>query len=311
MIVPDSPPAIGGGRLLRPIWNSERLDGLLAEMARLRPVASTGIAGLDALLGGGLMPGVTLLAGAPGTGKSSLALQLCDHCARFGRRGVVYASMEMSAGQLVAKSLVRLSAAMSEQPVSLREIPALLPHLADGANSRVSMLRDAVRVYAEEVAPRVATIDTLATVSDVSALYDDLPADELPPLMIVDYLQLCGREQGDEAATDVQHLAGVMRSLCALSKRHGVPVLALSSQNRTKRGTSALDSLAGTSELEYAAVCCLFLTVDGVGEDERQRNAEQPVRPVVLSASKNRFGPLGRLGLWFHAAQGRFIEREG
>jgi DNA repair protein RadA/Sms len=60
----------------------------------------TGVAELDRVLGGGLVPGsVTLLAGDPGVGKSTLLLEVVHQWAQCGRRAL-YLSGEESAGQI-------------------------------------------------------------------------------------------------------------------------------------------------------------------------------------------------------------------
>ena len=60
----------------------------------------TGISELDRVLGGGLVPGsVTLLAGDPGVGKSTLLLEVAHRWAESGRRAL-YLSGEESAGQI-------------------------------------------------------------------------------------------------------------------------------------------------------------------------------------------------------------------
>jgi DNA repair protein RadA/Sms len=60
----------------------------------------TGISELDRVLGGGLVPGsVTLLAGDPGVGKSTLLLEVAYRWAQSGRRAL-YLSGEESAGQI-------------------------------------------------------------------------------------------------------------------------------------------------------------------------------------------------------------------
>lgn len=60
----------------------------------------TGISELDRVLGGGLVPGsVTLLAGDPGVGKSTLLLEVAHRWAGTGRRAL-YLSGEESAGQI-------------------------------------------------------------------------------------------------------------------------------------------------------------------------------------------------------------------
>jgi DNA repair protein RadA/Sms len=60
----------------------------------------TGVSELDRVLGGGLVPGsVTLLAGDPGVGKSTLLLEVVHRWAEAGRRAL-YLSGEESAGQI-------------------------------------------------------------------------------------------------------------------------------------------------------------------------------------------------------------------
>ena len=74
---------------------------------------TTGIEDLDVVLGGGVVPGsVTLLAGQPGIGKSTLLLQIAASMATRG--SVLYVSGEESAHQ-VALRASRLGAADSEK----------------------------------------------------------------------------------------------------------------------------------------------------------------------------------------------------
>ena len=59
----------------------------------------TGLGELDRVLGGGAVHGsLVLLGGAPGVGKSTLMLQICDHLSRFAR--VLYVSGEESQRQI-------------------------------------------------------------------------------------------------------------------------------------------------------------------------------------------------------------------
>ena len=61
---------------------------------------ATGVAELDRVLGGGLVPGsVVLLAGEPGVGKSTLLLEVAHRTALAGRRAL-YVTGEESAGQV-------------------------------------------------------------------------------------------------------------------------------------------------------------------------------------------------------------------
>lgn len=60
---------------------------------------STGLEEFDRVLGGGIVEGsVTLLAGEPGIGKSTLLLQICNEIAKFGT--ILYVSGEESSNQI-------------------------------------------------------------------------------------------------------------------------------------------------------------------------------------------------------------------
>src|SRR5690606_14119497 len=61
---------------------------------------TTGVGEFDRVLGGGIVPGaVVLMAGEPGIGKSTLALDVAARAARTGR-SVLYVSGEESAAQV-------------------------------------------------------------------------------------------------------------------------------------------------------------------------------------------------------------------
>ena len=98
------------------------------------PRAETGIAELDRVLGGGLVPAsVVLVGGDPGIGKSTLLLQAAAALARSGRR-VLYVSGEESVEQVrlrarrlgVADSPIELAAS-----VNVRDIGASLEQASD------------------------------------------------------------------------------------------------------------------------------------------------------------------------------------
>ena len=97
----------GQGTLLqpRPITAAASQDEPAARLA-------TGIADLDVVLGGGILPGgVLLLAGQPGMGKSTLLLQVAHAVAR--QQAVLYISGEESAGQVTLRA-TRLGADQHE-----------------------------------------------------------------------------------------------------------------------------------------------------------------------------------------------------
>lgn len=80
----------GGLRRPRPIAEVEAVDELRF---------NTGMSELDRVLGGGAVKGsLVLVGGAPGIGKSTLMLQICDNLCRFAN--VLYVSGEESERQI-------------------------------------------------------------------------------------------------------------------------------------------------------------------------------------------------------------------
>lgn len=77
----------------------------IGELAQTKqPRISTGVEELDAVLGGGLVPGsVVLLGGEPGVGKSTLLLQVAHALAKSGHR-TLYVSGEESTSQTAARA---------------------------------------------------------------------------------------------------------------------------------------------------------------------------------------------------------------
>lgn len=139
----------GGGPRLRqvtagPVTTAARPIGEIdADSAASR---TTGVAELDRVLGGGLVPGaVVLLAGEPGVGKSTLLLEVAAQAAHAGRRSL-YVTGEESVAQ------VRLRAG---------RIGALDPSLYLAAETDLA----AVLGHVDAVAPELLVVDSVQTVS--------------------------------------------------------------------------------------------------------------------------------------------------
>ncbi|HMA46802.1 MAG TPA: DNA repair protein RadA [Frankiaceae bacterium] len=111
--------------------------------ARARP---TGVAELDRVLGGGLVPGaVVLLAGEPGVGKSTLLLEVAARCAGGGCRALVVTGEESPAQ-------VRLRAGRTG---------ALHPDLWLAAETDLA----AVIAHVDAVGPQVLVVDSVQTIA--------------------------------------------------------------------------------------------------------------------------------------------------
>lgn len=88
-----------GARSPRPMAEVEAVDELRF---------NTGMSELDRVLGGGAVKGsLVLVGGAPGIGKSTLMLQICDNLCRFS--DVLYVSGEESERQIKLRAQDRKS----------------------------------------------------------------------------------------------------------------------------------------------------------------------------------------------------------
>lgn len=87
-----------GRRALLPSTAAAPISTIDSKVTRARP---TGVAELDRVLGGGVVPGsVVLLSGEPGVGKSTLLLEVAHRWAREREERALYVTAEESAGQV-------------------------------------------------------------------------------------------------------------------------------------------------------------------------------------------------------------------
>lgn len=139
----------------------------------------TGVGELDRVLGGGLVPGsVTLLAGDPGVGKSTLLLEVAHRWARSGRRAL-YLSGEESAGQIRLRAErtgcthddVYLAAG-SDLQMALGHIDAVQPSLVvvDSVQTMSTADADGVAGGVTQVRAVTATLTQTAKASGVAML---------------------------------------------------------------------------------------------------------------------------------------------
>lgn len=198
------------------------LDAILSRMERWnvpdRDVLPTGWHDLDDMLTGGLRPGHLCVIGArPAVGKSLVATELARNVASHDR-GVLFASLEMSRGEVTD----RIASSLTRVPLAT---------LTGGRASDEDM--DRLGTLLERVADWPLTIDDRSHVGvtairgrarDVKRRRGGLA------LVIVDYLQLVA--PADRTAPREQQVASISRGLKLVARDLGVPVVALAQVNR-------------------------------------------------------------------------------
>jgi circadian clock protein KaiC len=139
----------------------------------------SGVPGLDTVLGGGLEPGsVTVLAGAPGVGKTILAQQICFANATPEHRAIYYSTLSEPHSKLVKhlSEFEFFSGDALGATVEYLHLGDFIRH--DSANGLDALISEIVRQATEE-RPSIVVIDSAKALQDFlgeaelrKALYD-------------------------------------------------------------------------------------------------------------------------------------------
>lgn len=255
-------------------------DEFLAYLGRRggAAVMSTGIAGLDKALDGGLHAGLTVLGAVSSMGKTSLMLQMADTLAAAGRN-VLFITIEMSRMELIAKSAVR---GTRERARSL--LDGKLPE---------EKVRGLISAYRQKTGGRVELWepDAPLTPAFLDEKVSAFCAQHESPVLFLDYLQLVAPAR--TGMTEKQTADAAVAMLKQLARRYDMPVMAASSLNREAyRSGSAEPGLSAFKEsgsVEYSADLLLVLKYR---TDADRENKTAP-RHLALTILKNRFGATG------------------
>ncbi len=259
----------------------------------------TGIPRLDKKLSG-LNQGLHILAGAPGMGKTSLALQIALHVAKT--HPVLYVSFENGGENLTLKAICSHAGISSFDAFRGTADPVVLERAAAEISPQLN------RLMLVDGSPAL-TVGKLRAL----ALRAMDQGSSRRCLVIVDYIQLMAKTVTElRSISDVRGKVDTLTGeLIALGKRLGSPILVLSSQSRSGGGygsgggRDSLDSLKESGDLEFGGDVVMFLTED------KERGSAPPARAVHLSIKKHRHGPTDKIPLLFLADRGLYREESG
>jgi len=280
--------------------------GFLADLAARR-VDGRAWLGLDTGFGhlnevlNGLTEGVYILAGAPSTGKTTLAKQIADHVAQAEGVPVLFWSFEQSKEELRIKSLARLSSVDTRDIWKGRTSADIWPTVQD---ADAAYRNGAGRTLTIIEAGATDTVDAIRA----AALLAKRRAGDRPVLLVLDYLQIIPpakdapdniRERVDWNLSELRRLSRDLKS----------PILAVSSQNRESyRGndTPTLAALKESGGIEYSAdvVVCLWRDTDE--SDRLTTERKRKTVRVEANVLKNRNGELAKVRLDFTPAWALF-----
>lgn len=294
----------------------EFIDGITASVDT--EAIPTGFKALDDVLDGGFYEGLITVGGISSLGKTSLIMQIADNVASAGTDVLIF-SLEMARAELMAKSISRhtLQIALDKKMDTANAKTAR--GITSGkrysyyTRTEVDLIQAAISAYGR-YAQRLFITEgvgdiTVAAIRDKvrkhllytggKSVVDENTGKESiiggrRPLVIVDYLQIIAPYS--DRSTDKQNADKAVLELKRMSRDYKLPVVAISSYNRSGYNEEATFSqLKESGAIEYSSDIVIGLQLKGTGKngfnatEEKKRNPRQ-IELVVL---KNRQGKVG------------------
>jgi replicative DNA helicase len=257
----------------------------------------TGYEDLDKLTAGLQPSDLIIVAGRPGMGKTAFALNIATNAAYTGVGAAIF-SLEMAKEQLVLRMLCSEAHVNSSKVRSGYLGERDFPQLAKAAGR----LHESP-IYIDDT-PAISVLELRAK---ARRLVRD--RSKKIGLIVVDYLQLM-RGMGT-ANNREQEISEISRSLKALAKELGVPVMALSQLNRRveDRGDRRpmMSDLRESGAIEQDADVIMFIYRDEVYN--KTDDSKKGLAEVIIAKQRN--GPIDTINLTFLSEFTRFENYAG
>lgn len=264
----------------------------------VKPVP-TGFRDLDWLLVG--ETGETHVVGArPGMGKTSYAMNVCINAARSSTpcASVVF-SLEMK-GIPLTKRVVATEAGVPLEDIRRGRLTGEQWTALSSASNRLAQLPIAI-----DCVPAISVVAMRSRFrqarNKLALRFPNTPV----RLVVVDYLQLMGRNPGSKAGNREQEIAEISRGLAQFAIEEDVLVLALAQLNRgvekQKDRRPGMADLRESGAIEQDATAICFLYRDEVYDPN---SADKGKCEVIVGKSRN--GATGKVMLSFDGRYTRF-----
>lgn len=246
---------------------------------------SSGFKDLDTMTRGLNPTNLIIIAGRPGMGKTSLAMNIAQHVAIREQQPVGVFSLEMSRQELALRIL------SSESRVPFGKLRTA--HLSPAEWAKIMRTEKQI-----QGAPLYIDDSASPTLLEVASKARRLKAEKGLSLVVLDYLQLM--QAGGRYENRNLEIAAITRGMKQLAKELNLPVIALSQLSRQpeRRGNDHRPQLADLREsgaIEQDADLVMFVYREEV------YNKEDPAvkGEAELIISKHRNGETGKVDLVF------------
>ncbi|MCC5826957.1 replicative DNA helicase [Alkalimonas sp.] len=275
----------------------EKIDELFSKPHNGVTGVSTGYVDLDKMTSGLQPSDLIIVAARPSMGKTTFAMNLCEHAAITSDKPVLIFSLEMPSEQI----MMRMLASIGRIDQTRIRTGQLEDEDWARLSSAIELLNTKGKMYIDDASGLTPT-EVRSRARRVAREHGGLS------MIMVDYLQLMTVPGMSENRT--LEIAEISRSLKALAKELKVPVVALSQLNRSleqradKRPVNS--DLRESGSIEQDADLIMFIYRDEVYNDD---SADKGSAEIIIGKQRN--GPIGRVRLTFHGQYSRFDNYAG
>lgn len=259
----------------------------------VQPGLSTGLADLDKLIRGLRKKTVTIVAGLPGSGKTTLGLQIAQHIACTGLGVGMVFSLEMPEEELANRALA-----------SLGSIDLQLLDNGKLEDDDWPRLTSAVNKIMDK--PLYVSDKSGLTVPRIRSICRQVKRKHGLDVVVIDYIGLIGSD--GKAFNRTSELGKISTGIVNIAKELEVPVILLAQLNRdsTKRpGKKPIASdLRDSGQIEADAHCIILVHRD-MDSEEGQNGATELLMP------KCRHAPVGSCIVQQQGKFARFVNFAG
>mgnify|MGYP001172923339 FL=1 len=258
---------------------------------------SSGYSDLDKKTAGFQSSDLIIVAARPSMGKTTFAMNLCEHAALTSDKPVLIFSLEMPSEQIIMRMLASLG--------RIDQTRIRTGQLDDEDWARLSstmgMLLEKGQLYIDDSSGLTPT-EVRSRARRVAREHGGIS------MIMIDYLQLMTVPSLSDNRT--LEIAEISRSLKSLAKELKVPVIALSQLNRSleqradKRPVNS--DLRESGSIEQDADLIMFIYRDEVYHDD---TPEKGIAEIIIGKQRN--GPIGKVRLTFQGQFSRFDNYAG
>ena len=251
---------------------------------------NTGFKKLNEMSWGGFRPGhFNVLAGRPGMGKTSFALNLAENVIRENGHGVtvLFFTLEQRTEEVMTKML----AAISQVEFGKLKTHRLNAREEEQVRDAIESIREFLQQFIVINPDGLAINNLIHTVKQVKRVCGRLD------LVVVDYLGLMQPESTRRLQNRTLEIAEITRGLKNLANHEAIPILALAQLNRNADARTdqrpRLSDLRDSGSIEQDADMVMML------HRESEDKTDPGYKKVQLLVTKNRHGKTGAIHLTF------------